>query len=253
MSRITAATLALALSTVAATGGTFDVRTPEVTKGQVEFGVNTAIFEGYRENAERLRASTELSVGYGLTSWWKAGLKGAFDREVGGPFELTTVGIEQQFVLKPLSEGFGLGWYTTIDFSTISGSPHATAFGPILQLGTEKTSLSFNPFFVRTFGPNHEEGVAFPYAWQAKHEIREGLAFGIEGYGVVPNIANSPSVDFQEHRIGPVVYFERELPKTTLAPPSAAAPKIALEAGVLSGLTEGTQDVAVKVKGGITF
>ena len=27
----------------------------------------------------------------------------------------------------------------------------------------------------------------------------------------MPNIGNSPGIDFQEHRIGPVLYYEKEL------------------------------------------
>ena len=156
-----------------------------------------------------------------------------------------------------------------------SDQTNTFTLGPILQFGREKSFLAFNPFFARTFGVNSTEGIDFNYAWQAKHEVATGVSVGIEGYGVVPNLGNSPGLDFQEHRIGPVLYFEKELSATATGGPAKLgkamsmtdakspapaddgaggnAPKLAVEAGVLFGLTAGTQDVAFKLKGAITY
>jgi hypothetical protein len=80
----------------------------------------------------------------------------------------------------------------------------------------------------------------------AKAGVNERLALGIEGYGVIPNIGNAPGIDFQEHRIGPVIYYDTEMP---------GAKKIGLEldAGILFGLTEATPDVTGKVNAGLVF
>ncbi len=125
-----------------------------------------------------------------------------------------------------------------------------------------------NPFFSRTFGDNRTTGTDFSYAWAIKQEIRDNLSIGIEGHGSIANIANSQGLDFQEHRIGPVIYFSRDLHgkndngkavsiKDTKMSPDAGdgadGPKFNLEAGVLFGLTDGTQNVTFKLKGGITF
>ncbi len=264
--------LAVSLAALVASpamAGTFDVKTPDITKGETEVSVNTAFFSGYPVNAELLRHSAEIGVGYGFSDWWKAGLKINLDKTIGADYQASTAGIETQFLVRKLEgSNIGIGWYAGVDFRIADDATSTLTFGPIFQFGTEKTSFTVNPFLARTFGRNREEGVAFSYAWQAKQEIREGLAFGIEGYGSVPNIGNSPGLDFQEHRIGPVLYFERSLArsagamaksmsikdaKSAEADKGPDGPKLNIEAGVLFGLTDGTQDVTYKLKGAITF
>jgi hypothetical protein len=257
-----------ALATSPALAGTFDVKSPDVAKGETEVSVNTSYFSGFPMNAELLRQSAEIGVGYGFTDWWKAGVKVALDKPVGGDLQATTAGVEAQALLRKLEgNGIGIGWYTGVDFRIADDATNTVTFGPIFQFGTEKTSFTVNPFLARTFGRNREDGVAFSYAWQAKHEVREGFAIGVEGFGAVPNIGNSPGLDFQEHRIGPVLYFERSLARNPGAKVAGmkdvkgvdaggkddGGPKLNIEAGVLFGLTEGTQDVTFKLKGGVTF
>jgi hypothetical protein len=259
----------VALLASPAVAGTFDVKSTDIAKGETEVSVNTSYFSGYPINAELLRHSSEIGIGYGFTDWWKAGLKIGFDKPIGADFQASTAGVEAQFLLRKFeANSLGIGWYTGVDFRIADDATNTLTFGPIFQFGSEKTSFTVNPFLARTFGRNHEEGMAFTYAWQAKQELREGLAFGIEGYGSVPNIGNSPSLDFQEHRIGPVLYFERSLARSNAAAPKSMSikdvksaeadkgpdgPKLNIEAGVLFGLTDGTQDVTYKLKGAITF
>ena len=136
---------------------------------------------------------------------------------------------------------------------------NAVTFGPILQLGTEATQVLINPFFRRTFGRNREDGTEFSYAWAFKQQLREGFAVGIEGYGSIP-IGDASGLDLQPHRVGPVFYLERELRGSGLSVKHAGGnghaeekPKLALELGILFGLTDATQDVAVKFKAGVEF
>lgn len=253
-------------SVAPAVAGVFDVKGSDVEKGETEIGSNNTYFSGYPVNADRLRFTSEFGVGYGLTDWLKAGAKITMDKPVDDDFRASTAGIEAQAMLKKFSGGLGIGWFTGADFSIHKDETNTLTFGPIIQLGTDKTQVLLNPFFARTFGRNREEGMEFAYAWAVKQEVREGFGLGIEGYGVIPNLANSPSTAFQEHRIGPVIYLERKLGDAKghgkglsvkdvggADRGSAEGPKFALEAGVLLGLTDGTQDVAFKLKGGITF
>jgi hypothetical protein len=75
------------------------------------------------------------------------------------------------------------------------------------------------------------------YAWQAKYELREGLAVGVEGYGLVENLGAPPRLAEQQHRIGPVLYTEVEVAKNL---------KLAPSIGLLFGLTPATADVALR-------
>ena len=98
-----------------------------------------------------------------------------------------------------------------------------------------------NSFLESTFGQNHE-GTAFLYGWQLKHEARKGLYLGIEGFGRYPDIGGIGGPE--EHRIGPLVTFEFE---------TAEKRSLALEFGVLFGLTDATPDTAVKAQLTYTF
>lgn len=245
----------------------FDVKGSDVTKGETEIGTNSAFFNGFPENADRLRSSHELAIGYGFTDWLKAGAKLSFDHPADEGFRLSTAGIETQIMFKKFEGGLGLGWFTGVDVRVHRDETNTATFGPVIQLGTEQTQLLLNPFFAKTFGPNREEGIEFSYAWAIKQLLREGFSIGIEGYGSIPDIGHHAGIDFQEHRIGPVVYYERSLGGgrgngrglsikdvgSKVGDKDDGGPKLAIEAGVLFGLTEGTQDTAFKFKAGITF
>ena len=107
-----------------------------------------------------------------------------------------------------------------------------------------RSELSFtaNPFLERNFGRNSVEGIAFTYGWQAKYEVGDGFAVGIEAYGRIEHLGDPPPWSEQEHIIGPVVYAEIPLGRDF---------KITPDIGVLFGLTRATPDVALKLNVGI--
>jgi hypothetical protein len=84
-------------------------------------------------------------------------------------------------------------------------------FGPLLQLGNDKAALTLNLLFEQTFGQNREVGTTLAYAAGLKRELKEGIAIGIESHGRIPDIAEAPGIDWQEHRIGPVLYLEDDV------------------------------------------
>ncbi len=254
-----------------ASAGVFDVKGSDVEKGEKEISVNSTFFNGFPVNAEALRSTIEIGAGYGFSDWWKAGAKITLNKAVGDDLVASTAGIEAQIVLRKFDKGFGAAWFMGADFALRDDETNTLTFGPVFQFGTEKTQFLVNPFFARTFGQNRTDGLDFSYAVALKQEVRDGFSVGIEAYGSIANISNSLGTDFQEHRIGPVLYFSRDLHgksgsgkglsiKDMKAPAfgggdgkDASSPKLNIEAGVLFGLTDGTQDVAFKLKGGITF
>lgn len=265
------AVLAIAAAAVtwssASLADTFDVKSVEVDKGKTEFESNNSFLRGYPRNADRLRSSHELALNYGFATWFKAGAKLNFDKPVDEEFRLATAGIEGQAVLKKFEGGIGIAWFTGLDFRVNRDETNSVTFGPIVQLGAEKTHLLINPFLSKTFGKNREDGMDFSLAWAVKHELREGFAIGIEGYSTFPNVSNPPGSEFQDHRIGPVIYLERALGgsghgmrglsvKDTRGgndDTKEEGPKLAMEIGVLFGLSDVAQDTTFKIKGGISF
>jgi len=256
----------------AASADVFDVKDPAVEKGEKEVELNLAFQRGFPVNAERVRSSAELVFNYGLTEWWKLGLKANLDEPADEDLRFSTVGIENTFALRKLESGIGLAWFTGVDFAVHRDETNSVVFGPLIQFGSSKASITLNPLFERQFGRNSEPGVSFTYAWQAKAEVREHVAVGIEGYGVIPDIGNAPGIDFQEHRIGPVLYLDFDLNREQKQQQRLSmkdtgthaqsgdhgvgeehGPKLALELGVLFGLTEATPDVTTKIKAAVSF
>jgi hypothetical protein len=156
-----------------------------------------------------------------------------------------------------------------LDVAVDSSATNVGSVGALFKFGTDNTSIGLNTIFAKSFGRNHTEGVDFVYAWNIKQAVRKGFAVGIEGHGLIADIGNAPGTDFQEHRIGPVLYFERELAgmkshapmKLGVKEPMKGGgkddgpdgPMFKAELGILFGLTDGTQDRALKLKAGISF
>ncbi len=262
------AVAALTLSTAASLAGhqTFDVKGSDVDKGKTSVEANNSFLDGYPANADRDRFSSQIEASHGFADSLKLGVKLNIDKPVDEPFHIASVAASAQVMLKKFERGVGLAWYTETGFAVNHEHANSVTYGPILQFGTDKSQLLVNTLFTNTFGRNREEGTEFSYAWALKQEVREGLAVGIEGYGSIANISNAPGIDFQPHRIGPVIYLERAL--TGLSGHGAARrmsvkdaggngddgkPKFGMELGVLFGLTDATQDVSIKLKAGVEF
>jgi hypothetical protein len=242
----------LALAWPAATAGaqTFDVKSPEVKKGETEVSTNHSLQGGFPDNADPVRHSWELAADYGFSDRFKAGIKANFDTPVGEHMRLSTAGVETQIYFGKLAPAITWGWFTEVDAAVHRSETNTVVFGPLIQFGDDKRSLTFNTLFERTFGRNRDEGIAFTYAVGLKARLREGVSLGVEGHGTIPDIGHALGIDRQEHRVGPVLYLEQDVgPKR----PGKEAPKLSWELGVLAGLTEATPDVTAKIKASLTW
>jgi hypothetical protein len=224
----------------------FSIDEPEVVKGEQEAEVNAAIQNGFPVNADPVRYSMELEYTYGVTKWLSLAPLVDFDKPDGDSFHATVAGVESVWFPVELGKLLTFAWFTEVEGAVHRDETNSTTFGPIIQFGHDKASLTFNTYLEKTFGRNHEEGIDFTYQWQAKASVTERLALGIEGFGVVPNIADSPGIDFQEHRIGPVIYYEKELP-------GEHEKTFAIDAGILFGFTEATPNVTGKLNAALAF
>ncbi len=245
-----ALTLAALCLAAPAKAGTFDVKTPEITQGQTTFSLNNTGQSRFPVNADPTRYSSEFDFGYSPTSWLFIGSKLNLDQALGEDWRVSTAGAEMQLHFGKARPGFDFGWYSGVDVRVGKEDTNTFTFGPIIQFGDDKASLTLNPLFQQTFGVNREDGIAFNYAVMAKREIKEGASFGIEAYGLMPDIGHGVPVAFQEHRIGPVVYLESVIgPKRD----GREAPKATLDIGMYFGMTDATPDLTGKVKFGVTW
>ena len=229
-----------------ASADVFSVDEPEVVKGEQEIEVNGAVQNGLPVNADPVRYSMEVEYTYGVTKWLSLSPLVDFDKPDGDSFDATVAGLESVWFPVEVGKLLTFAWFTEVEGAVHHDETNSTTFGPIVQFGHDKASLILNPYFEKSFGKNHEEGIEFNYQWQAKARMTERLALGIEGFGVIPDIGNSPGIDFQEHRIGPVIYYEKELA-------GEKERTFAIDAGVLFGLTEATSKVTGKVNASLAF
>lgn len=247
------AIVAVALATPphgAARAGAFDVKAPEISGGEWEFATNHALQHGFSASADRVRHSFEIVTGYAFSDRFKAGAKFGFDRPLGDGTHLSVAGIEGQFNFGKIAPLVAIGWFTALDLRARSDETNTLIFGPLIKFGDEVLSLTLNPFLERTFGPNREEGLTLTYAVGLKAAVRDGLALGIEAYGAIPDVGDAPASHFHEHRIGPVVYIDRDVP---LEMASARPTKLSLEIGAFAGLSDAAPDWTGKFKAALIW
>jgi hypothetical protein len=227
--------------------GAYDITDPEVEKGQQKLEaihVGQAGFQtGSSGNTRNLQS---LGYSYGVTDYWqlKGGIAG--DRLDDRGWEVTAVFAESVFeIVDVKTTGFGLGWFTAVAGAVNDDATNAVAFGPILKFARQGLSLTLNPFLDKTFGQNHEQGIAFAYGWQANMEIKKGVVLSLAGFGRIDDIGgHAPAFEAQEHKIGPLIGFETEVAENRT---------LGLELGVFFGLTDATADTAVKGKLSCTY
>lgn len=239
-----AVVLAASFDAQQASAQTFDVKAPEVKGGYLELGLDNTIQS--RRSGDN-RGAHDQSLDWGVTDWWRLSGVVALENPVDGDFRVARTVVENLFVLGKIDGGrgspaFGFGWFTAVEISTHPDLTNTLIFGPIMSVKRDRLSFTVNPFLEKTFGPNHTEGIALAYGWQAKYELRPDFAVGIEGFGLVDNLGNAPGWEQQQHRVGPVVYTEIALTRDL---------KITPDIGVLFGLTEATPDVTFKFNIGV--
>ena len=233
---------------IEASAQTFDVKQLDVKQGSLELGLDNAAQQGLPRNRGSgvNRSAHDQSLDYGLRDWWRLSAVLKLENPQDADFRIAKTAVENLFLLKAIADtrahDIGLGWFTAVETSAHPDTTNSLIFGPIMTLKSEKVSLTLNPFFEKTFGRNHSDGIALNYGWKAKYELRNGFAVGVEGFGVVENLGNPPSGSEQEHRIGPAIFTEIALTKDF---------KITPDIGLLFGLTSATPDLALKLNVGI--
>lgn len=244
----------------AARADMFDVKGVEITRGETELAFALAPQEGHNVNSDNVRLHGETSFGHAVSSWFKAGGKLGFELGATGHADATYGGVETQFlILDPNTARFGLGWFTGFDFGFSKGYGETLTFGPVASLEIAKgLTITVNPLLQKHWSPN-EPGLDLNYAWQVKREINDAVALGVEGYGVIPDLGNAPGIEFQEHRLGPVVYLSHEMTgagksmKLGATGSDAKGGKVELQFGVLFGFTDATPDTTGRAKLAITW
>ena len=235
--------IALTALPASALAQTFDVKGLDVTQGSLELGLDNTQHTGITRRDDN-RSVHEQSLDYGVTDAWRLSGVLKMENPVAEDFRIARTSVENIWVLRPVPKdgGAGFGWFTSLEVSTDPETTNSSLFGPIITLERGKLSWTGNPFFEKTFGRNRDEGLAFNYGWNAKYKIDERLSVGVEGFGLIENLGNSPPLSEQEHRIGPALFASIDLGEGRTITP---------DIGVFFGLTEATPKLTFKLNVGV--
>ena len=172
----------------------------------------------------RERYALELQAG--ITSWFRGRVGIEFEKErLDDPgsvaranafdaLRLTGVAIEGVFVVIPAKPNrIGAGLLVEYDAAIGAGVDQVT-IGPIFQASYGPWSALTNLAIVQTTS-SPDQKRDFTYAAQLQYTLSSRWAIALEAYGTVERIGKSgtPSPekqlfgDFDQHRIGPIVYY----------------------------------------------
>lgn len=197
------------------------------------------------------------------------GLANSFD-----DLKLTEVAVEGVVILKPVPEsgGFGFGLLSEFEHPTQPGELNSILVGPIFGAKTGSLSALLNVMFIKHFGSGEitDEGRErddkwdLGYAAQLKYDFNKTWALALEAYGTFDRIGNSGRPDegailfgdHDQHRAGPIVYYEWRAGGDR-GGPSAAGSKVASldDDDRAGGGTDGDDDegVLMRVGTGLLF
>ena len=246
----------------------------------------------FDENAVvRQRHAIELEMG--LTQSVKMRIGAEFEKERldepatileandFGDLSLTELGAEVIAILAPREgNGAGLGLVAELEGPIDQEESNHLTLGPVLEFQSGRWFAAAVPMFVYAFGGEKEEGEEidnkwdFAYAAQASYTLSDTWALALEGYGTIDRLGNSghPSEaaelfgDFDQHRVGPVLYYSVGFDGSRSAAPSASGSAIlpvaseeeegatlTIGLGLLEGLNGNTPDHTLKLSIEIDF
>ena len=246
----------ITLLTANSASAQFYVRQPDVEKGVPEVEEHGAIYVSPGDN-EDLRQSHEVEFKRGLTDRAQLIVEGFFEQPIGDSLQATDFEIGGQYeLIKPEGDGFAFAFRTL--YEAVRDAPDEILFGPLARYTVGRDSTTLNTFFVGQVGDDPTiDGLEFQYNWQFKHELSHRVAFGVEAFGDIEDLAHPGSFSDQLHRAGPVIYLDfgedaksTEVEKRQSGESEPAqnseAPKLNMAAGVLFGLSDATSDVTFK-------
>jgi hypothetical protein len=301
------ATLVLLYAPAAIAGpaiGQFETKDLESKPGEIQFQSQNAFSfgqPGRRVNADEpgearfddntiARERYALELQKGITTWLRARVGIEFEKErfddpasiaqanAFGELKLSSISLEGVFILvSPGKSGFGLGLLTEYEHGV---GPEADLFsaGPIIGLSSGPWSALANLLIVQHLDtPDRKRD--FAYAAQIQYEASSSWALALEAYGTVDRIGRSGSrpveqmgfPDFDQHRLGPVVYYRfgsqasPDATKSLVKPPGRHKTvkadddgddheePVSLGVGMLFGLNGNTPDKTLKLSLEVDF
>ncbi|MEQ1651196.1 MAG: hypothetical protein ABL897_01770 [Hyphomicrobium sp.] len=179
-------------------------------------------------------------------------------------------GFETNWTLLPRKgDGIGVGFIIEYDRPATSDEAEAITAGPLFELAKGPWLASFSPLITRYMGGAAlaEDGpgnrLDFGYAARIMYQHSAELSLAVEAYGSVERLGSTGRVDdsaevfgdFNQHRIGPILYwtFEDKLAKQRAEPGAHGGDdddgrkvETTVGIGAFFGLNDTTADTTLK-------
>jgi hypothetical protein len=187
--------------------------------------------------------------------------------------ELTEYGAEIIAVFMPREgDGAGLGFVAEFEAPLDDEESSSLVLGPIIEYQSGPWFAAAVPMVVHDFGGEAEEGEEiddkwdFAYAAQLTYRFSPVWMLAMEAYGTVERIGDTghPSEsalifgDFDQHRIGPVLYYtypfnDDSASNTSLLDAEEEGTSLDIGLGLLAGLNSNTPDLTLKLSIEVDF
>jgi hypothetical protein len=247
----------------------------------IEFDENEMIRERY---------ALELEMGFTSTVKMRVGIefeKERFDEpgtiQQANAFDelsLTEVGAELIAVLVPREgNGAGFGLVAELEGPLDQEDSNSLVLGTIVEFQQDRWFAAAVPMLVHDFGGETQDGEQVDNKWDFAYAAQLGYAFSrswslaLEGYGTVERVGSTghPSAaaellgDFNQHRLGTVLYYEhdfggarndRSTDDSALgfgAGEEAERTTLSVGVGLLAGLNDDTADTTLKLSIEVDF
>lgn len=278
--------------------GQFELKSLDAEPGEIEFQSQNAYALGQPRQKSALNDAGELvgdgnsvvlqrhalEVEYGFSKTLKGRLGIEYEKEradfspglSGDSYDelrLSEYGAELIWVALPRTgDGLGLGVVVEYEYPTESEGPKTLISGPIFEWASGPWLASFNPMAVKHLGGERndagkaDEKVDFAYAARLMYEASKSISWAVEAYGTVERIGSTGTKseeaeifgDFNQHRIGPVLYWTQALEGVGSSPfrsvsdahdddVAAESSSLIFGFGILMGLNENTPDATLKL------
>jgi hypothetical protein len=202
-------------------------------------------YEGFRtldkNPAKDNEQAHQVSLGYGLNSYWHMELGGEVVREPGAGTSYNATAWENIIQLTEPGEYWAdLGFLAEYDLaSRRNQGPDTIEFEPIVEKDFGRFTAIVNLPFEHEVGTNAASGIDIGYGVKTLWRYQSEISPAIEAFGDLGTIGRMQEAKFQDHRIGPAL-----VGTISLAPTLPGDLKY--DAGYLWGLTQGAANGTIK-------
>jgi len=182
------------------------IYTPYVHKGEWEveyFGHRSVDNDNAKDNAQK----HELSIGYGVTSWWKTELYSIWEKEPGEGTQFDALEWENIFQFTKKGE-YWLDAGASLAYEWTPEDNHADAVETRLLLAKDiaATSHALNVKLEKQVGEGPRESLEAAVLWSSRYNYSPYFQPGFEIQSEFGEVDDAGDFDDQSHYIGPVAY-----------------------------------------------